>query len=63
MVEDDETRQRMYFRFYDPRVLREFMPIATLRQKDDLFEGVEAMLLEDETGEMLRFAPPITEQA
>jgi hypothetical protein len=50
MVEDEETAERMYFRFYDPRVLREFWPIATVRQKDDLGAGLEAFLLEGERG-------------
>lgn len=59
LVEEDETFARMYFRFYDPRVLREIMPIATTRQKDTLFDGLGAYLLEGEGGEVLRYdAPP-----
>jgi hypothetical protein len=53
LVEDEDAAERMYFRFYDPRVLREFMPIATPRQKDDLFEGLDAILLEGEDGELV----------
>jgi hypothetical protein len=57
MVENDETSQRMYFRFYDPRVLRDFMAIATVRQKDALHDGLEGILLESEAGDLLRFVP------
>lgn len=55
LVEEEGAGERMYFRYYDPRVLREFMPIATPRQKDDLFEGLDALLLEGEGGELLTF--------
>lgn len=55
LVEEDETFARLYFRFYDPRVMREVMPIATTRQKDTLFDGLDAYLLEGERGELLRF--------
>jgi hypothetical protein len=55
LVEDDETGGRMYFRFYDPRVLREFMPLATPRQRDDLFGEIDAFFAEGEGGELLRF--------
>jgi hypothetical protein len=37
MVRDVAGAQRLYFRFYDPRVLREFLPIATPRQRQELF--------------------------
>ena len=40
------------FRFYDPRALRAFMPVATPEQRAAMFgEAVDAFLLEDETGE------------
>jgi hypothetical protein len=57
LVEKDESGGRMYFRFYDPRVLREFLPLATVRQRDVLFaDVVDAFLCEDEAGELLAFA-------
>lgn len=58
IVEEDDSFARMYFRFYDPRVLREFMPMATVRQKDELFDGVEAYLCEGERGEVHCFEAP-----
>jgi hypothetical protein len=58
LVEEDETFARMYFRFYDPRVLREIMPIATTRQKDTMFDGLMAYLVEGEAGEVLRYGAP-----
>lgn len=58
LVEEDETFARMYFRFYDPRVMREIMPIATTRQKDTLFDGLMAYVVEGEGGEVLRYGAP-----
>ncbi len=70
MVVPESNRERLYFRFYDPRVLREFLPLATLRQRQELFgslsrdEGsapgrylIEAMVFESSTGDPLREAP------
>lgn len=37
MVRAEPTLERYYFRFYDPRVLRDFLPIATARQRGNLF--------------------------
>lgn len=59
MVADADTRQRFYFRFYDPGVLRSFFPTATERQRVELFGEIESFLVEGEHGELLRFdAPP-----
>jgi hypothetical protein len=58
LVEEDGTFERLYFRFYDPRVLREFLPLATVRQKDDLFDALDGYLVEGERGEVLAFAAP-----
>ena len=46
-VVSTEAGKSLLFRFYDPRVLRMFMPIATEGQKKKLFAGVEAYLVED----------------
>jgi hypothetical protein len=57
MVEEDATLMRMYFRFYDPRVLREFLPIATVRQADEIFADViDGFFIEGEDGKFLSFA-------
>lgn len=56
IVLDDDTEQRLYFRYYDPRVLRVFLPTCTPRQRADLFGDVSAWLMEDETGNLVRFA-------
>lgn len=45
-----EERKQLYFRFYDPRVLRAFLPITTVRQATLLFREVDAFLLEDRRG-------------
>ena len=51
MVKDDETLERLYFRYYDPRVLREFLPTANERQLADLFAGFDRMVYEGADGE------------
>jgi pSer/pThr/pTyr-binding forkhead associated (FHA) protein len=64
MVADADTRERFYFRFYDPGVLRSFFPTATERQRHELFGEIGAFLVEGEQGELLRFdAPPAQEVA
>jgi hypothetical protein len=49
-----------YFRFYDPRVLRDVAPLCNPRQAAELFEDVRCFLVEDARGEVLRLAPPVT---
>jgi hypothetical protein len=59
MVEEDTTAARLYFRYYDPRVLREFLPIATVRQADEIFADViDGFFIESEDGTIASFAAP-----
>ncbi|XXT18671.1 DUF4123 domain-containing protein [Sorangium sp. So ce429] len=52
----DEAGRDLYFRFYDPRVLRVFLPTCSARQSGAFFEGVEAFLMEGDAPEaLLRF--------
>jgi len=46
----------MYFRFYDPRVLRDFYAIATPRQRADLCMGLDEVVVESEEGAPLALA-------
>lgn len=55
MVEDDDTADRYFFRFYDPGTLRTFIPTCTLRQRMDFFGEVTSWLAEGESGELMRF--------
>ncbi|AKT42615.1 DUF4123 domain-containing protein [Chondromyces crocatus] len=54
MVELDESGQRLYFRFYDPRVMRRFLPTCTPRQEEELFGDILAIFVEGERGEPRR---------
>lgn len=57
IVKDDDTGEDLYFRFYDPRVLRTFLGCCTPKQAGMLFDDVGAFLLEDEAPEtLLRFS-------
>jgi Domain of unknown function (DUF4123) len=56
MVTRESNGQPMYFRFYDPRVLRTFLPTCALRQKEQIFGEVEAFLVAGRDSELVRFA-------
>lgn len=54
MVKDEETGKQLFFRFYDPRVLRVFWPTCSARQRSEilgteiggfLFEGADAEII------------------
>ena len=55
LVENETNGERMYFRFYDPRTLRDFLPMATPRQESELYGDVRAFLMEGPADEVLRF--------
>ncbi|MEI6559734.1 MAG: DUF4123 domain-containing protein [Rhodospirillaceae bacterium] len=50
-VVNTEAGKSLLFRFYDPRVLRTFLPTAPPEHLRRLFGGVGRYVLEDETGE------------
>jgi hypothetical protein len=55
MVTDEETKKRLYFRFYDPRVLRLFLPESTARQKSEMMgTEIKSFLMEGEEDRVLR---------
>ncbi|MBK9262780.1 MAG: DUF4123 domain-containing protein [Polyangiaceae bacterium] len=55
MVADAETRKKMYFRFYDPGVLRSFIPTCTPKQRAEFFGEIKAFYVEDPDGNVARF--------
>jgi hypothetical protein len=57
VVEDDESGERYYFRFFDPKTLRVFLPTCSPRQRADFFGEVALYLAEGEQGELCRFTP------
>ena len=44
----------MYFRFYDPQMLRLFLPTCGLRQREQIFGEIEVFLVAGRDGELLR---------
>lgn len=58
MASNDDGRT-VFFRFYDPQVLRQYLAVLNDRQKASFFEGVEHIMLEDsrEKGAILSYAP------
>jgi len=53
-VEDGETGQQIFFRFYDPGVLRVFAPTCSVRQAGQLFGKIERFVVEDERSRVMR---------
>ncbi|APR79315.1 Hypothetical protein A7982_04662 [Minicystis rosea] len=59
MVRDEETGMPLYFRFYDPRVLRPFLPSCSVRQRSEIMgTEITGFVMEGEAGEVLRFGRP-----
>jgi len=54
MVENEATGKRMYFRYYDPVVLRGFLPTCGLRQREDFYREVTCFVAEGDHGEVIR---------
>jgi hypothetical protein len=65
-VVEDEQKQEFFFRYYDPRVLRPFLPTCSAAQLEQFFGPVDAFLVETEDGEALwhlsRHAGKLVEQ-
>ncbi len=56
MVQNDEGK-KVYFRFYDPRILRVFLPTCLPGQAAEFFGPISSFFAEDETAkQLLRFA-------
>lgn len=49
----DENGKQLLFRFYDPRVLRTYLPTCTAKELEIVNGPVSAFFLEDETGKQL----------
>jgi hypothetical protein len=47
----DEDDRRLLFRFYDPRVLRTYLPTCVGDELREFFGPIEAFLVEDEEGD------------
>jgi hypothetical protein len=59
-VKEEDTRKEMFFRFYDPRVLRVFLPSCAARQAEEVYGEIEVFVMEGEEGEALRFPSPLS---
>ncbi len=46
MVEEEETGERLYFRFYDPAVLGDVLPTCTKKERSELFLELISVSLE-----------------
>jgi hypothetical protein len=55
MVRRATDKSELYFRFYDPRVLRAFLPTCSPEQVWPMFGPVTAFLMEAYDGSLVRF--------
>ncbi|MCC6558886.1 MAG: DUF4123 domain-containing protein [Polyangiaceae bacterium] len=53
----DEAGRRLYFRYYDPRVLRVYLPTCTAEELREVFGPVGRLLAEGADGRVLTYAP------
>lgn len=58
IVIDADTRERFYYRFYDPVAMHSFMQVATTRQRDELFGPIVSFHAESEYGKLTPFYAP-----
>ena len=49
----DEKGKNVYFRFYDPRVLRSFLPTCRLEEAEEFFGPVNSFFMENEDADQL----------
>lgn len=52
LMVENERKERLYFRFYDPAVLSAFLPTCTAAQRGAVFGEIEAFLVEGRGGEL-----------
>ncbi|WP_437625849.1 DUF4123 domain-containing protein [Sorangium sp. So ce1151] len=56
LLVESGTGKQQYFRFYDPRVLRSFLPTCAPRKLEALFEEIKSFAMEaEDPGKLLRF--------
>ncbi|MGK3995341.1 DUF4123 domain-containing protein [Sorangium sp. So ce1024] len=56
LLVESGTGKQQYFRFYDPRVLRRFLPTCSPPKVEALFEEIESFAMEaEDPGKLLRF--------
>jgi len=59
MVDLEESGERVYFRFYDPGVLRVFWPTCTRAQRTELAAGMASILVEGKDLSVVSLPPRI----
>lgn len=62
VVRNEETGGKMYFRYYDPAVLRVFLEAATPLMRSELFGEMEELLLEGPRASLVRLTAPVSRE-
>lgn len=57
-VQQEGAPEYLYFRFYDPRVLRSFLPTCNNYQLQQIFGPIASFWMEDRNATPLQFMPP-----
>jgi len=53
----DEAGRRLFFRFYDPRVLRVYLPTCTVSELREVLGPVDRFLAEGPAGQVISYEP------
>lgn len=61
MARREDTTEELYFRFYDPWVMRVFLSACSEREREQLLRGMRALLFEAPDGTVVRCAPAATD--
>jgi len=56
LIVESEDGREMYFRYYDPRVLRVFLPTCDAEQLRAFFGPIEAFVAEDANGQVVEYS-------
>ena len=55
LITEGEDGREMYFRYYDPRVLRAFLPTCETEQLRAFFGPIDAFVAEDASGRVMEY--------
>jgi hypothetical protein len=55
MVEAESVEGRLYFRFYDPRVLHVFLPTCSSGERKEFFGDIECFFFSGSSGEFVKY--------
>jgi hypothetical protein len=62
LIVDTEAGKRLLFRFYDPRILRTFLPTCDLHQRKEFFGPIQLFVAESEDADSVILLNPVGQE-